>query len=305
MSETVDSTLQSKYPEGVTYSPIAFAFVSLIGLFFLYQFVGGGITLLLVGGDITQDSVSVARIATMVGQFVLLLLPTLLLVKAQHGMFARALRWRIPTATEVFLSFLGMIALLQAAEGYMYFQDKIPLPESVIPLVEMLKKMIEETYRMLVVSQSIPELLFVIVVVALTPAICEEIFFRGLIQKNFSLGTNAVRGFVITGIIFGLYHFNPFQAVPLMALGIYFSFLQYRSQTLIVPMIAHFVNNTFSVVAAYVYGFDQSGVPSLLMSEGEGVPATTVLGTTILFIVIFSVVVRMYIRATEHLQTEH
>lgn len=305
MSETVDSTLQSKYPEGVTYSPIAFAFVSLIGLFFLYQFIGGGITLLLVGGDITQDSVSVARIATMVGQFVLLLLPTLLLVKAQHGMFTRALRWRIPTATEVFLSFLGMIALLQAAEGYMYFQDKIPLPESVIPLVEMLKKMIEETYRMLVVSQSIPELLFVIVVVALTPAICEEIFFRGLIQKNFSLGTNAVRGFVITGIIFGLYHFNPFQAVPLMALGIYFSFLQYRSQTLIVPMIAHFVNNTFSVVAAYVYGFDQSGVPSLLMSEGEGVPATTVLGTTILFIVIFSVVVRMYIRATEHLQTEH
>lgn len=305
MSEIVTSTLQSKYPEGVKYSPIAFAFVSLIGLFFLYQFVGGGITLLLVGGDITQDTVSTARIATMVGQFVLLLLPTLLLVKAQHGVFSRALQWRIPTTAEVLLSFLGMIALLQAAEGYMYFQDKIPLPESVLPLVEMLKKMIEETYRMLVVARSLPELLFVIVVVALTPAICEEVFFRGLIQKNFSLGTNAVRGFVITGIIFGLYHFNPFQAVPLMALGVYFSFLQYRSQTLIIPMIAHFVNNTFSVVAAYVYGFDQSEVPSLLMSEGESVSAATVLGTTVLFIIIFSIVVRMYIRATEHLQTEH
>lgn len=298
MSE-VPTVAESKYPEGVKYSPVAFAVISLIGLFFLYQFVGGGITLFIVGGSITVDTVTVARVATMAAQFIFLLLPTLLLVKLQHGVFSRTLKWRIPTAMEIILSFFGMIALLQIAEGYQYFQDKIPVPESVAPFIEMMKKMIEETYRVLVESHSIPELIFVIIVVSLTPAICEEILFRGLVQKNFSLGTTAVRGFVITGIIFGLYHFNPFQVVPLMALGIYFSFLQYRSQTLLVPMIAHFVNNTFSVIAAYVYGFDQSSIPSLLQSEGADIPPLTVLGTTGLFILFFIIIIRVYTKITD------
>lgn len=302
MSEIV-TPIESKYPEGVKYSPVAFAVVSLVGLFFLYQFVGGGITLLLVGGDITTDNVMVARIATMVAQFIFLLVPTLILAKMQHGILANALRWRIPSAVEIVLSILGMIALLQAAEGYIYFQEKIPLPEDVVPFVEMVKKMIEETYRVLIEAHSIPELMLVIAVVSVTPAICEEIFFRGLVQKNFSLGTNSVRGFLITGVIFGLYHFNPFHAVPLIALGIYFSFLLYRSQTLIIPMIAHFINNTFSVIAAYVYGFDQSDVPSMLAGTNGAISATTVLGATSLFVLIFIVIVRMYLKVTENIST--
>jgi membrane protease YdiL (CAAX protease family) len=301
MSE-VSVTAEPRYPEGVKYSPVAFAVISLLGLFFLYQFVGGGITLFIVGGSITVDTVMVARVATMAAQFLFLLLPTLFLVKLQHGVFSRSLRWRKPTLAEVILSFLGMIALLQVAEGYLYFQDKIPIPESIAPFVEMMKKMIEETYRILVESHSAGELVFVIVVVSLTPAICEEVLFRGLVQKNFSLGTNPVRGFVITGIIFGLYHFNPFQAVPLIGLGIYFSFLQYRSQTLIIPIIAHFVNNTFSVIAAYVYGFDQADIPSLLQKEGSEVSPFTVLGTTGLFLFLFILIVRLYIKTTEKVE---
>ncbi|MBI2428847.1 MAG: CPBP family intramembrane metalloprotease [Ignavibacteriales bacterium] len=304
MSE-IATPVQPKYPEGVKYSPIAFAIVSLVGLFFLYQFVGGGITLLLVGGDITTDNVTVARIATMVAQFIFLLVPTLILAKMQHGFVTNALRWRVPSTVEIVLSILGMIALLQAAEGYIYFQERIPLPEDVIPFVDMVKKMIEETYRVLIESHSVPELILVIAVVSLTPAICEEIFFRGLVQKNISLGTNGVRGVIITGIIFGLYHFNPFHAVPLVALGIYFSFLQFRSQSLIIPMIAHFTNNTLSVMAAYVYGFNQSDMPSILIEKGETVSAYTVLGTTAVFIVIFVVIVRLYIRATEKLMVKN
>ncbi|MEW5798014.1 MAG: CPBP family intramembrane glutamic endopeptidase [Bacteroidota bacterium] len=297
----VATAIESKYPEGVKYSPLAFAVVSLVGLFFLYQFVGGGLTLLLIGGDVTNDNVMVARVATMVAQFIFLLAPALMLAKMQHGVLMNALRWRIPSAVEIILSILGMVALLKTAEGYIYFQEKIPLPDDVVPFVEMIKKMIEETYRVLVEAHSVPELLFVIAVVSLTPAICEEIFFRGLVQKNFSLGTNGVRGFFITGIIFGLYHFNPFHAVPLIALGIYFSFLQYRSQTLILPMVAHFVNNTFSVLAAYMYGFNASDTPSILAGAEESVSTATVVGTTSVFILVFIVILRLYIKTTEHI----
>lgn len=298
MSETA-SPAQPTYPEGVKYSPVAFAAVSLVGLFFLYQFIGGGITLLIIGGNITTDNVMAARIATTAAQFIFLLIPTLILVKMQHGMFSGALPWRIPSLLEIILSVLGMAALLQVAEGYMYFQEMIPLPESIVPFIDMMKKMIEETYRVLIEAHSVPELFLVIGVVSLTPAICEEVLFRGMVQKNFSLGTNSVRGVIITGIVFGLYHFNPFQAVPLVALGIYFSFLQFRSQTLLIPMIAHFTNNTLSVIASYVYGFDQADLPSILTEQGVRASTAGVLGTTALFVIIFIVVIRLYMRTTE------
>lgn len=290
-----------KHPEGVRFSPVGFAVASLVIVFVLYQFVGGGITLLIAGGSITEDSVMLARGATMVAQFLFLLIPTLWLVQRQHGVLSAALSFRKPSMNEIVLSILGMVALLQAAEGYIYFQGKIPLPESIVPFVEQIKKMIEETYRVLVESHSLPELIFVIFVVSVTPAICEEVLFRGLVQKNLSLAVNAKRGAIVTGIIFGLYHFNPFHAVPLIALGIYFSFLQYRSQTLIIPMIAHFVNNAISVIAAYVYGYTSSDIPTLMQGDADMMNDGTVAMTMLLFTVIFGIVVKMYLRSTDHI----
>jgi len=44
-------------------------------------------------------------------------------------------------------------------EGYLFFQDKIPLPESIRPFLEAVRKLIEETYAMLVQAHSPSELL--------------------------------------------------------------------------------------------------------------------------------------------------
>lgn len=296
MNETVSTG--RTHPEGVRYAPAAFAVAGLALVFLLYQFVGGGITLLVAGGNITLDNVMLARTATMLAQIIFLLIPTLWLMRLQHGPRSGVLQWRIPSAAELIIAILGMAALLQVAEGYMYFQDMIPLPESIAPLIDQLKKMIEATYRVLIEAHSVPELLFVIAVVAVTPAICEEILFRALVQKNFSLASNPVRGFIITGVIFGLYHFNPFQAVPLVALGIYFSFLQYRSQSIIIPMAAHFVNNTLSVIVSYVYGFDGADMPSVLKSQMADTSDSSVLLMALFFLAFFFFLMKVYWRIT-------
>jgi hypothetical protein len=287
-------------PDGTRYAPVRFAIASLAVVFVLYQFVGGGITLLLSGGSISQDNVMLARSSTMIAQFLFLLLPTLWLLRRQHGSLSSVLSFRMPGVSEIVLSILGMIALLQVAEGYIYFQDKIPVPESIVPYIEMMKRMIEETYRVLVEARSLPELLFVIVVVSVTPAICEEVLFRGLVQTNFSMATDARRGVIVTGIVFGLYHFNPFHAVPLIGLGIYFGFLQYRSRTLVIPMIAHFVNNGISVVMAYVYGYTSADTPTLLKGEAGEMNDGAVLMTTLLFLAFFVMLMKFYVRTTDH-----
>ena len=194
--------------------------------------------------------------------------------------YAPSLPWRIPKATEFVLAVVGVFSLQQVMEGYLFFQDKIPLPESIRPFLETVRKLIEETYTMLVQAHSPSELLFVIIVVALTPAICEELLFRGLIQKNMTLATNKKWGFVFTGIIFGLYHVNPFLIVPLVGLGILFGFFMARSETILIPMAAHFINNLVSVIGVY-YESDIKDSSALSMFNSlSDYSATFVLSTT-------------------------
>ena len=281
------------------YRPVKFAVWSLVGLFFLYQLVGGGLTMLIIGGEINEENVTLARLVTMISQFLFLLVPTVLLAKRQHGNISEVFRWRIPSFTEAFLAIVGMIALMQIGEFYLYFQNMIPLPQSIAPFLEQMKRVIEETFKILIVAHSVPELLFVMAVAALTPAICEELMFRGLIQKNFTISGGNVKGFILAGTIFGLYHMNPFWLIPLMALGVYFSFIQYRSQTLILPIIAHFMNNAAATVSVYVFGNSDSSTPTMFLGEQLEPAVSTVLGTGIFFIIIFFLVIVQYIKVTE------
>ena len=61
-------------------------------------------------------------------------------------------------------------------------------------------------------------------------------------------------------------------------------------------MIAHFVNNAISTIGVYVYGYDNSDMPSLL-SDNQSV--ISVLSTTILSILIFIVAMIMYMNITK------
>ena len=279
-------------------NPLGFVVLALAAIFFLYQVVGGGLTLLLFGQSITNENVQWMRAATMAAQIIFLLIPTLILMRIQHGSIRLTLPRRIPKATEVILAVVGVFSLQQAMEGYLFFQDKIPLPESIRPFIDTIRKLIEETYTILVRAHSPSELIFVLVVVALTPAVCEELLFRGLIQKNLTLATNKKWGFVFTGIIFGLYHVNPFLVVPLIGLGILFGFFMARSETILIPMVAHFINNFVSVIGVY-YESDIKESPALSMFNSlSDYSATFVLSTTIGFGIIFLVTMYFYWQVT-------
>ncbi len=299
MSEQKEQStvIESEYlPVTTRYSPLAFALISLVLVFISYQLVGGGIAYLIAGKS--ESNVTLFRIVMMAAQFVFLLIPTLWLMKRQHGKISEAISFRIPTLKEIIFAVLGLIALLQLLDGYLYFQNMIPIPEELVPWVDLLKKTIEDAYKVLVQANSIPEMFFVVAVVSFTPAICEEILFRGLVQKNISLAKNSVVGFIVTGTIFGLYHFNPFLVLPLIMIGIYLSFLQYRAQSIVLPMIIHFVNNTISVVAVFYSGYQSSNEMTLLGAM-DTTPLSSVLGLIVLSGIIFAAAMWFFINVTE------
>jgi membrane protease YdiL (CAAX protease family) len=233
-------------------SPLAFAVFALAVIFLLYQGVGGVIALVLISGRPTEANVSLTRWVTVGGQLILILLPTLWLVHRRHGKFRPFLRLHLPEVRELFSTMVGVFALQQILQAYMIVQDSIPLPPDIQRVVDIFRNAIEQAYRLLVQARSPVEFLVVLFVAAVVPAVTEELLFRGLVQRNLEQAAGGMRGAILAGVIFGAYHLNPFDIVPLMALGIYLGYIVYRSGNITLAISAHFFNNFVACTAVYL-----------------------------------------------------
>ncbi|WP_224995472.1 CPBP family intramembrane glutamic endopeptidase [Cesiribacter sp. SM1] len=107
------------------------------------------------------------------------------------------------------------------------------------------------------------------IIIALLPAVGEELFFRGLMQPLIRLKIgNAHAAIWLTAFIFSVFHFQFYGLLPRLFLGALFGYLYYWSGNLLMPILGHFINNGFTLVMRYLYQlhlieFDSSGTESL------------------------------------------
>lgn len=111
-----------------------------------------------------------------------------------------------------------------------------------------------------------------VIIIALLPAICEEVCFRGALQRiMIHLFRNPWSGIIFTSMIFSALHFQFQGFLPRMFLGILLGALYWFSGSLWPSIIAHFVNNAVQVIAvsyAPRYIKENPGLPwfSILIS---------------------------------------
>jgi hypothetical protein len=105
--------------------------------------------------------------------------------------------------------------------------------------------------------RNIPGLFFNIILIAIIPAIGEELYFRGAIQRVIQQWKGIKVSIWITAIIFSTIHFQFYGFLPRMLMGAFFGYLLFWSKNLWLPIIAHFTNN---VIAVIFYYFKFNGV---------------------------------------------
>lgn len=128
-----------------------------------------------------------------------------------------------------------------------------------IPLSEALNnkaKEWEENYSKQVMSvanmKTINDYFFTMLILAITPALFEEMFFRGCMQQTLVKMTRSpFLGIAITSIIFSAVHISFFGFLPRLFLGLLLGYIFYYSKNLWLPVIAHFLNNAFGVTVLY------------------------------------------------------
>lgn len=115
--------------------------------------------------------------------------------------------------------------------------------------LEAQEKAIEDLMRSLITHGNLlPLLLFIAVV----PGLCEELFFRGALQNIFSRMMNPHAAIVLTGVVFSLIHFQVYGFIPRAILGILMGYLVQASGRLAPAVWAHFLNNAYATLLAYL-----------------------------------------------------
>jgi hypothetical protein len=246
-------------------SPVAAAFLGLIGGFILYQFLGGLMTLLIFGFDLEAAPVNGLRFITIIGQILFIFLPALFFSKWIYGDVSKIISLKLPQWRELLLFVLGIIILTPLLQSYLYIQnyfieqwaESSQFINSIKFLLDSLNELIEKTFGNLIRADNIAEMILVIITISIVPAICEEVMFRGYIQRSFGFRFKPHIAAILTAVFFALYHFNPYGLIPLAIIGFYLGFAAYSSQSLVIPIILHFLNNFFAVVLYFIIGDDE------------------------------------------------
>jgi uncharacterized protein len=125
------------------------------------------------------------------------------------------------------------------------------------------------------------DLLMTVLLAGALPAIGEELFFRGILQKLFiQIFRSAWPGIIFTAFLFSAFHMQFMGFIPRMALGIILGALYWYSGSIFTSMLGHFIFNSISVFLIYYKVADMDSNTSISMGY-------VLIGLASLLIIIF------------------
>lgn len=121
----------------------------------------------------------------------------------------------------------------------------------------------EEYAKLLDGISFVPALLLI----ALTPAVCEELMFRGYMFTAFRQKMSLPKAIFFVSVLFGISHMSLIKIIPTAILGAALAYAVYKTDSIAASSLIHFLNNAFSVFILY-YGSNIA----FLNDEKMGVP---------------------------------
>ena len=193
--------------------------------------LSAGIASAIVIGAVAHELGLSLLVALMLAQGVMLLLP--LVVMRKLGLRGEALGLRRPPAS------LMVAAVLIGCTAWLVNVRIVEL----FPFEEVRLKSLNT-----VVEQ--PPLVVALLAIALVPAVCEEMLFRGAVQRALATRLFPIAAVLMTAVLFAGYHMSLVQLLPAFMLGTLLGALAHRADSIVPAMTAHFLNNTMVILVS-------------------------------------------------------
>jgi len=189
----------------------------------------------------------------------LFVVPPFIIGWLYQGNFSEYLKINRSTRVQSFLlASICLLAVIPFINFLGAINSQMTFPESISGLEGWMKNM-ENAAQVMIEKfmkvDGISGLMFNIFMIAVLPALGEELMFRGVIQRIFSDWTkNYHWGIWISAFLFSALHMQFYGFLPRMALGAMFGYLLVWTGTMWVPILAHFVNNLMGVLGYFLIG---------------------------------------------------
>lgn len=177
----------------------------------------------------------------LITEYLIVLMPTLLYIKLRGFSIKQVLRLNkislkqaiyviliviLSYPIAIFFNFIGIMALSRFGH---VIPNSVPIPS----------------------TQS--EFILGFLIIALSPGICEEVMFRGLVMSSYKkLGKK--KAIIYSAILFGLFHFNIQNLLGPIFLGIIFGIIALKTDSILSTIIGHTMNNTIALTIGYKLG---------------------------------------------------
>lgn len=215
-----------------------------VALLLAYLFVGGPLQLVNVSFGLAF------------GEVFLFALPALLLVRAANFAPAPFLRLGRPKAAT-----LALAALVGAAN--------FPLAGGLAALALRLWPRLAERFDQRAIFEGLTssEMAMIAVSVVLVAPVCEEILFRGYVQRVLEARRPGAPAVIAAAGLFALMHLDPLRFVVFLELGCLMGFLALRTGSVWSSVAAHVANNLASTLAYLAFGRDGAEAAPAQLAE--------------------------------------
>lgn len=194
------------------------------------------------------------------------------------------LRWRAPSAlntSSARIWLLSIVATLTIAPLLLWSFNLnaalIPEGGALESFARPLEDYLERMTTFMLTVDGLGLRAVMLIVVALLPALFEELAFRGVLQPlMIQLTGRPWVGIIVTATIFSFIHFQFYGFLPRILLGLLFGWLVYRTGSLWPAILAHFVNNATAALTFWATGTIDSPELPLLSLYGLGITAVFV-----------------------------
>ncbi|QQS30893.1 MAG: CPBP family intramembrane metalloprotease [Sphingobacteriales bacterium] len=222
------------------------------------------------------------QLVTTIGVFIV---PAILFSYLKSGKAGGYLPLGLPLSSKaVLLAAMVTISALPLMAFFMELNQSVSLPSFLKGIEQWMREMEgnAEKLTLAFLKMDTPlDLMLNIVIIALLPALGEELLFRGCLQQLFTEWTKRPHlSIMLAAAIFSAFHFQFLGFVPRMLIGAFLGYLFYWSGNLWYAIIGHFVNNALQVVGYY---FTQGSNTGSTLKAMDSLPTSSILLGTAIF----------------------
>ncbi len=234
-----------------------------------------------ISEDTPKETLQSVQVILMLSQVFTFLLPGVVfaLWYYRKNWLKRTLLSRAPSMGDVSWGLALLVLTFSAMQLVYWLNKQIPLPDSLKAAEDSSQALIQAMMQL----DSPLALPMNLLVMALLPAVGEELIFRGLVQRIFSrLAANVHAGIWIAATVFSIMHWQFEGFFVRLLLGVLFGYMLYWSGSLWLPILMHFIFNAMQIVGQYMYF--QGKIDIDLDQEIEMTSSNLIMGTIALIL---------------------